>query len=160
MGLDIRGEDPEFTIATFENSLIWCFRGPVTLPRIEQALPAHRDLAKKYPQGFAVVTIIGEAVPLSMPADARDLSTKITHEYQPRYCAISEVVLGTGFRAAAVRSVTAGIRLLARSTCPAKVFGDVEACAHWIAPIMSPTPNHGALAAALAKGMHRVAAGR
>jgi hypothetical protein len=158
--LDIRQEEPEFTIGVFENSLLWCFRGPVTLARIETALPVHEELKRRYPKGFAVVTVIGEAVPLSMPVDARDLSTRITREYQPSYCAISEVVLGTGFRSAAVRSVTAGIRLLARSSCPAKVFGDVESCAHWLAPLMLTTPGHGALATALTAALHRVSVPR
>ena len=158
--LDIRSEEPEFTLGTFENALVWCFRGPVTLARIETAVPAHQDLARRYPKGFAVITVVGEAVPLSMPADARDLSTRITREYQSRYCAISEVVLGTGFRSAAVRSVTAGIRLLARSSCPAKVFGDPDSCAHWAAPLMLTTPAHGALAIGLASAIHRVADGR
>ena len=135
-GFRVHHEEPDFTIATFENALIWSFRGEATAARIRWATAVHRDLAKRWPKGFAVVTVIGERVPLSMPADARELSTAITREYQSNYCALCEVVEGTGFRAATVRSITAGIRIFARAKCPSRVFADVAACAKWLAPIL------------------------
>ena len=101
-------------------------------------VPAHKQLIKKFPNGISVTTIIAETVPLSMPADARNLSTQITKEHEPYYCCVSEVVPGTGFRAATVRSITAGIRIIARSKFPAKVFADVTSAASWHAPLMAP----------------------
>lgn len=159
VGLEIHAEDQEFSIATFQNALVWCFRGAVTLPRVESALPLHKQLAQRYPKGFAVVTIIGEAVPLSMAPDARDLSTKITKDFMPHYCGVCEVVLGSGFRAAAVRSITAGIRLLARSSCPAKVFGDSDSCSRWLGPLMMPQGPSESMLKVLGQSIDRIGRG-
>jgi len=159
LGLEFHAEDPEFSLATFQNSLLWCFRGEVTLPRVQAALPIHENLRKKFPKGFAVVTIIGDNVPLSMSPEARDLSAKITKDFMPNYCGVCEVVLGSGFRAAAVRSITAGIRLLARSTCPAKVFGDATACSNWLGPLMSPQSASDTFVKVLGQSVDRVGRG-
>jgi hypothetical protein len=158
-GVKIHSEEPDFTIATFENSLLWSFRGEVTAARIRWALPLHRDLAKKYPGGFAVMTVIGENVPLSMEAEARKLSTEITREFQPCYCGTTEVVEGSGFRAATVRSITSGIRFIARASCPAKVFADVGTCSRWLAPLMAAALRGGLEATDLAAAAERVRQG-
>lgn len=137
MEFQIAFEEKEFTVATCDNSILWCFRGEVSLPRIRHAQPLHRQLARRYPKGFAVCTMITETVPLNMPSDSRELSAAITKEYQPYYCALCEVVTGTGFRASIVRSITGSFRLLARATCPAKVFAESGPCAEWLAPLMA-----------------------
>lgn len=137
-GLRIIFEEPEFTLATFENGLLWSFRGEANLSRIERALPVHQALAKKYPKGFSVMTVVSETVPLAMPADARDMGTRITRDFQPHYCGICEVIEGTGFRGAVARSVVAGVRLVARSSCPAKVFSEVDSASRWLGSLMAP----------------------
>lgn len=152
-------EDREFTIATFENSILWCFRGEVSLPRVKHSQALHRQLAKRYPKGFAVCTIISEQVPLNMPSDARDLSATITKEYQSSYCALCEIVLGSGFRASIVRSITNGFRLLARSTCPSKGFAETGPCADWLAPLMSKAAGAAVDAVALQAAADRVRRG-
>src|SRR6185437_15117235 len=125
---NIHFEEKDFSVSTFENSMLWCFRGEVSVHRVRHAQPLHRQLARRYPQGFAVCTIIGEEVPLSMPADARALSAAVTKEFQPSYCALCEVIVGTGFRASVVRSITGSFRLLARASCPSKVFAETGPC--------------------------------
>jgi hypothetical protein len=135
--LRIHFEEPEFTIATASNALVWSFRGEVTADRVRRSLAVHRDLARDHRKGFAVMTIIGEEVPLSMPSDARTLSTSITAEYQASYCGVCEVIEGSGFRSATARSITAGIRLVARTKFPARVFADVGEASRWLAPLMT-----------------------
>lgn len=129
-------EDEEFAIGSVENALVWCFRTSVTIDRIQRAKAVHLDLKKEYPK-FAVMTIVGENISLSMPQDARDLSTAITKEYQPYYCGICEVIEGKGFGASVARSVVAGIRLIARSSAPARVFSEVTTASSWLGGLMN-----------------------
>jgi hypothetical protein len=158
--LQIVFEEPEFTVATCENSILWCFRGEVSLPRVKQAQPLHRQLVRRHPKGFAVCTMITEAAPLAMPSDARALSASVTKEFQPYYCALCEVVIGSGFRASIVRSITGSFRLLARATCPAKVFAETDPCAEWLAPIMSKASGAPVDVEALKAAARRVHLGR
>jgi hypothetical protein len=155
-GLRIIFEEPEFTIATFENGLLWSFRGEANLARIERALPVHQALAKKYPKGFSVMSIVSEAVPLAMPADARDMGTRITRDFQPHYCGICEVIEGSGFRGSVARSVVAGVRLVARSSVPAKVFAEVESASRWLGALMSPGAGAEKMGVDLAAAAQRV----
>lgn len=152
-GLCVIFEEPEFSIATFENCLLWSFRGEASRARIMRALPVHQMLATKYPKGFAVMSIVSEQVPLNMPSDARDLGTSITRDFQPHYCGICEVIEGQGFRGSVVRSVVAGVRLVARSRVPAKVFSEVETASQWLGGLMVPAraPQMGADLAAAAQ---------
>ncbi|CAN5398414.1 hypothetical protein BH09MYX1_BH09MYX1_59840 [soil metagenome] len=135
--LRIYFEEPEFTIGSVENCLVWAFRTAVTLERIKWGQRVHADLKKDYPK-FAVMTIVGENISLSMPQDSRDLSTAITKEYQPYYCGICEVIEGKGFGASVARSVVAGVRLMARSSAPARVFSEVTTASSWLGALMSP----------------------
>lgn len=137
-GFNLIFEEPEFSIGTFENGLIWSYRGEATLRRIEHGLAVHQTLAVKYPKGFSVMTIVSPEVPLTMPSDARELSTRITRDYQPYYCGICEVIEGDGFRGSVARSVVAGVRLVARSTVPAKVFSDASTASRWLGTLMAP----------------------
>jgi hypothetical protein len=157
--LEILFEEPDFTAGLYQNALLWAFRGVVSLPRIKWAIPAHKQLLRKYPKGIAVVTIITETASLSMPADARDLSTAITKENENSYCCVCEIIPGTGFRGAVARSVTAGIRLVARTKFPAKVFADAADASRWLAPLMSPNLARGIDPNALARAAERVQLG-
>jgi hypothetical protein len=134
--LTIHFEEPDFTLATFRNVLIWSFRGPVSLKRIQRGHMVHRDLARRHPDGFAVMSIIGDTVPLTMEADARELSGKIISEFNTQYCAVGDVIEGTGLKAATARSVLSGIRMFGRMQCPAKVFSDASAASVWLAPYL------------------------
>lgn len=124
--LKVHFEDAEFSIGTVENCLIWSFRTGVTLDRIQRSKPVHLELKREYPK-FAVMTIVGENISLSMPADARELSTMITKEFQPYYCGVCEVIEGKGFGAS-----------VARSTAPARVFSDVGTASSWLGALMNP----------------------
>lgn len=136
-GLRVIFEEPDFSIGTVDNCLVWSFRTAVTLERIQRGKLAHLELKKAYPK-FAVMSIVGEKISLTMPQDARDLSTAITKEYQPYYCGICEVIEGKGFGASVARSVVAGVRLMARSSAPARVFSDVGTASVWLGALMNP----------------------
>ncbi|APR85992.1 Hypothetical protein A7982_11341 [Minicystis rosea] len=157
--LQIHFEERDFTVATFQSLLIACFRGAMTSERLKHTQTAHRLLARKHPKGFAVVGIIGEEVPVAMPADVRALATAITKEFRPNYYALCEVVVGSGFRAATLRSIVSGIRMVARTTCPAQVFAETGPCARWLGPHMTQAIGAPIDAAALEKAVERARVG-
>lgn len=130
----IHHEDADFTVASFANVIVWNFRVAVTLTYMQRAELVHKDLQRRYPNGFGVMTIVSEKVGLSMPADARQKAGEIVKQFQHNYCAISDVVEGSGLKAATVRGVMAGIRLFGKNTCPVKVYADAEEAARWIVP--------------------------
>src|SRR5688572_15782422 len=51
----IHFEEGDFTIATAGNALVWSFRGEVTAERVKRSMAVHRDLAREYRKGFAVM---------------------------------------------------------------------------------------------------------
>jgi hypothetical protein len=137
-GLCVIFEERELTLATFENALIWSFRGEANLDRIQRAREVHEMLAKEYPHGFGVMSIVSEQVPLVMSKEAREMGTSITRDFRDNYCGICEVVEGNGFRTFVARSINAGVRLVARPACPAKVFADVDTASRWLGALMAP----------------------
>lgn len=134
LDFQIHHEDPDFTIASFANLLVWNFRIAGTLTYMQRAELVHKDLLRRYPSGFGVMTIVSEKVGLTMPAEARQKAGEIVKTFQQNYCAISDVVEGAGLKAATVRGVMAGIRLFGKNTCPVKVYADPEEAARWITP--------------------------
>jgi hypothetical protein len=156
--LRIVHEEPDFTLATLENTFLWCFRGDVSLDRIRRSRPVHRDLLARYPSGIAALTIICENVPLMMPADSRDAANAITKEFQPHYRGLATVILGTGFRGAAARAVISSINLFARVGCPNQVFEDPAGAGTWLARTAAD-PKRGVSLAGLSDAAVRVRRG-
>lgn len=149
-------EEPEFTLATFENALVWSFRGELNLERISRARSVHEQLAKEHPNGFAVMSIVSQQAPLMMPKDAIEMGTRITRDFRRSYCGICEVIEGSGFRGSVARSIVSGVRLVARPVCPARVFSDVESGARWLGALMSPGAGAERMGTDLATAAQRV----
>ncbi len=145
----IHFEEPEFTIATCYNALIWSFRASGTVVRMQRSLPVHRDLARRYPNGFGVITIVGENVPLSMPEGTRETANAITAEFRTHYAAICDCIEMSGIKGAAIRSIMSGIRLFARPTCPAKIASNVQDACAWMVPYLVKSEPHVTLQAIL-----------
>lgn len=149
-------EEPEFTLATFENAVVWALRGETTLDRIERTRSAHAQLAEEYPGGFAVMTILSQEASLSVPKDALASSTRILREYRGHYCGFCQVIEGSGFRGSTARSVMAEVHHAARPSWPARVFSDVESAARWLGPLMSPGADAVRMGIDLAAAAQRV----
>ena len=130
----IHFEEPDFTIATCDNALVWCYRGPPTVTRMQRSLPVHRDLQRRFPKGFGVITIVGENMPVNSPPEVRKEAEAITAEFRDHYCALVDVIEITGLKGAAIRGAMAGIRLFARPKCPAKITQTIAEGSAWIAP--------------------------
>lgn len=79
--------------------------------------------------GALAIIRTGDAVP---DARTRAAIAGLMKRFEPRIAALAQVALGSGFGAAAVRSVLAGMNLLARPAYPTHVFAEIEPAVQWI----------------------------
>jgi hypothetical protein len=129
----ILAEEPEFTLATHHNVLVWCFRGKVTRARIDRSSDVLADLAARYPRGIADMTIIGPGISMLVPADARERAVEISARFRASLVAIATVVDGSGFLKATARSIVGVMQSQAELDCPREVFATVHEAAPWLA---------------------------
>ena len=152
-------DDGAIRVATWRNVVVNAWRGEVTIPRLDKLLAIERQMRMKYPGKLFVASLIGE-VPtafLKLSDEARTKSTAIAREMDRETVGHANVVLGTGFWAATVRSLVAASFLVSRPTHPSKAFDNVNAAATWGAPLASkgsacaiqPTELRGALESVL-----------
>lgn len=135
--MDVEGaiqfEEPEFTLATHCNVLVWCFRGTVSRARIDRSNEVLARLVDRYPSGVADMTIIGPGVSLLVPSDARDRAVEISTRFRPMLVAIATVVDGSSFLKATARRVIGVMQSLAEIECPREVFATAGEASPWLA---------------------------
>lgn len=68
--------------------------------------------------------------------------------FEPNIAALALVVVGSGFGAAAVRAVLAGMNLVARAAYPTEVFADTQPALQWISGQGVGAPHEARLAVA------------
>ena len=111
-------------------ALIW--RGPTTLRAIESVGVDFDCFAAERTGRYAIVVIIEARAPVP-DGTVRSAMASILREHERRIAASAVAMEGTGFRAAAVRSVLAGMAMLVRPCYPHRVFGTVHDSADWLA---------------------------
>jgi hypothetical protein len=79
--------------------------------------------------GVLVVIRTGDRVP---DAATRAALAGLMKRFEPNIAALAQVVVGSGFGAAAVRAVLAGMNLVARAAYPTEVFAEIQPALQWI----------------------------
>lgn len=136
---EIKHSDPDLSLATWGDAflLIWHHNTTVTgVSTLERTLNA---FAAERPNGIGLITVVEESAPMP-PSDARDVLAQFLERASSHIKVSSVAFEGSGFRAAAVRSVVAGLTMVARQSYPHKVFATVEEAMTWMAPQM-PSPT-------------------
>jgi hypothetical protein len=93
-----------------------------------------REVAGRFPEGFVALAVLPH-VSLEAPllkelrAEAERLMTTSPKEL----LAVAEVIEGSGFLAATVRSIATGLVLVTRPPFPTRIFAGVEPAAAWLA---------------------------
>lgn len=93
------------------------------------------------PAGVALFVIITETSKLPS-GEARRRMAQLLRDYESYLVATCIAMEGTGFRAAAVRSVLTGISILARAKCPHGVFPTVDAASAWLGGVCGGRMAH------------------
>lgn len=132
---------PDQTLAFWGDTFIIIFHRNTTVPGVAALANAASRFAEARPNGIGTVTIVEETAPMP-PSDARAALAKALDDHSERVRVSAVAYEGTGFRAAAVRSVVAGLTMVARQPYPHKVFATVEEAMVWMAPQL-PSPTSG-----------------
>lgn len=131
--LKIIHEEAGVTLAELGPVFIWGFRSQVVKDWMLRCRDPVLDLAKRHPNGIGMVTIIASTVPAKMDAETRDTATRITKEVQALLRFDLTLLEGTGFWAAATRSILSGINFVGGVKCPHVVVGAPGEALDWMA---------------------------
>lgn len=108
--------------------------GPPTAALLDELVLVQR---KEMTTGrHAILTLIDPRVGKEMPAAARLRAKEISDEMEPYTMCNCFVVIGTGFFAAMVRSVVAGIQLFSSQKHPWKVTSGIDEALPWLTALV------------------------
>lgn len=125
----IRYFGPEHCIAWHGNVQIILSAVAPTMPAMAEMAEQLDNLGSKCPGGIGCLLIIRSDV--SPPAEDVRRFIAIKLERSPMLAA-AQVVLGTGFRGAAMRSMLSVLQLAIRPKFAMKIFGDVAQGSAWL----------------------------
>jgi hypothetical protein len=123
--------DQDVAIITWRNIYAVVWRNETTMTASEMVHRRCEEFAKRFPEGVGMLTVVTANAPMP-PADSRERLARFMRE--GTYVKASGVAFeGTGFRAAAIRSVVTGLTMLARQPFPHKIFATLEEASGWLA---------------------------
>jgi hypothetical protein len=102
-----------------------------TAEGVEALAQTYREHAARYPSGVYLLTIVERDAPMP-PTEQREAVAVFLRSGSGRTRMSAVVIEGTGFRAAAVRSVVTGLAMLVRLPYPHEIFGSLEQAAKWL----------------------------
>jgi hypothetical protein len=132
--------DEAHLAAIHRNVYITAWWGETTVARLKRVGEIQNELARKWPKGFVAIALIRSAN-ANLPADVRAEAERLSKEPAANLRAIAQVIYGSGFAAAVIRSVATGMVLIARRPRPTKIFGTLETAATWLVPHMNEIPE-------------------
>jgi hypothetical protein len=121
-------KDPDYALAHWRQVFLVLWRRETTLAGARHLDTACTAFARTQPGGIGLLTIVESGAPLP-PAPARDAIASFLASGSAFIKCSAVVFEGSGFRAAAVRSVVTGLTLMARQAYPHKVCSLEEAVA-------------------------------
>lgn len=122
--------DSDYFIATWENVEVVVFMNETTMEATANVQRTFDDLASRFPGGIFLMTVVEQNAPMPSPK-VRDALGQILVQGAGRMILSAVAHEGTGFRAAAVRSVVTGIAAFAKLSYPHKVFATVQEVGRW-----------------------------
>lgn len=112
--------DDDYVLASWQQIFVVVWRHDTTLQGVEALHRECRQFAAEHARGIGLLTIVSEKAP--MPASAARHAVADFLAQGSTYIKCSAVLMeGTGFRAAAVRSVVTGLTMLAKQAYPHRV---------------------------------------
>ncbi|WP_433931410.1 serine/threonine-protein kinase [Sorangium cellulosum] len=125
---------PDYVMASWRQIFCIIWRRETAEDDVRRVSEACAEFAKQHPRGIGLLTIVEDGAPLPQAPARRALARFLAEASAFIRC--SAVVLeGSGFRAAAVRSVVTGLSLVARQRFPHKVC-DIEEAGLMFAEIL------------------------
>ena len=107
------------------------------------ARPALEAMSRAHPAGFPTLTWVLPEAGYSMDNDARIAAAEVTQAFERAILAQATLIEGTGFQAATVRAIVAGLDLMSRTSGARKVFSDLTAAVEWCVARRPPAARTG-----------------
>lgn len=143
--LRILSRDDAAANALWRNVFMTLWWGDVNVERLRSVGALQQRIASELPTGFVSLTLL-RSNNLSLPAEVRAEAERVTAGMPAAMRAVAQVIHGTGFTAAATRSVATGMQLFVRDRRPVKFFDTVENASAWLAPHQGSLPSSRAAA--------------
>lgn len=147
------GEDRGLALATVGNAFISVWKEPSTLERLERVRRVEQALVDRCADGIVVLTVMTDSS-AATKAGEPEAASKLAKHFAPTTRAHAYVIEGSGFRAAALRAVIAGVNAISRPGHPTRVFDAASEAIRWLAPYgnaLDPPAHEKALAEARAQ---------
>ena len=127
--------DPDLALMTWRNIYVVVWRNETSPTASTMVHQRCEEFAKRHPEGVGMLTVVTSTAPMP-PSESRDRLARFMRE--GTYVKASAVAFeGTGFRAAAIRSVVTGLTLLAKQAFPHRIFSTLEDASGWLATSLS-----------------------
>jgi hypothetical protein len=140
-------EKKDYVLASWQQVFAVVWRKETTLEGVSALRGECRTFATKHPRGIGLLTIVSAGAP--MPASPVRQAVADFLAQGGAYITCSAVLMeGTGFRAAAVRSVVTGLTMLAKQAYPHRVCS-VHDAASMLAHALTATSGRAIGSAAL-----------
>jgi len=130
----------DYVLASWQQVFAVIWRRETTLVGATHLRSACKDFARRHPRGIGLLTIVAENAPLP-PSAARNEVAAFLAEGSAFIKCSAVVFEGSGFRAAAVRSVVTGLTLLAKQAYPHKVC-DMQDAIEMFARVLPRATGH------------------
>jgi hypothetical protein len=128
---DLLEQSPAVTYAACGGIWTMVLTAPCNAADMLLARPSLAKMLQREPAGFPTLTWILPAAGINLPADARKAAAEITAAFDAHNRGRATIIEGTGFGAAAIRSIIAGIDMVSRTTQPGQVFAAVPEAVAW-----------------------------
>lgn len=117
---DLIVKQPDFALASWKQVFTVIWRRETTMEGAESLRSECRQFAERHPRGIALLTIVESGAPLPSSGPRKAIAEFLGEASSFIKCS-AVIFEGSGFRAAAVRSVVTGLTLMARQKYPHKV---------------------------------------
>lgn len=151
--MDIRHTDANCSVVTHGSCFIVIWHNDTELSAVRRLSEIFRGFIDQQPSKVTFLTIVDAGAPVPS-SEARTALASFMSQAGERIGASAVIFEGSGFRAAAVRSVVTGLTMLARQGYPHKVFATLTEGIMWInATMRAVHAPELALAASFATGI-------
>ena len=131
--LQILLETKSVSIAAVDRLVLCHWFGAVDLGTVQGFGQAHRSYAARLGAKHILMTVVDVTRATAMDDDAKALSDEHLLAMAPHVAGVAQVVVGSGFRAAAARAIITGQHLVQRPPYAWKIFSDIDSCSAWVA---------------------------
>ncbi len=137
--IDVLYRDEVVLYADLQGIWLMIMHGPADARRMKRAVPTLTEMSKRYPTGFANITVILPAAGFSMDAATREAAAAVTKAFEREIIADCSVIEGVGFWPATARAILSAVQAMSKTRHPRHVFDSIDSAVSW-AVKNSPEP--------------------